>query len=49
VSYGIGIVKPISIFVNSHGTAKKGFSDRDLEKLISQNFDLRPGMIIRDL
>lgn len=49
VGYGIGIAKPISIFVNTLGTVKTGMSDRDLEGLIADNFDLRPGIIIRDL
>lgn len=49
VGYGIGIAKPISIFIDSHGTVKKGMNDRDLEKLVADNFDLRPGYIMRDL
>jgi S-adenosylmethionine synthetase len=28
---------------------KNGLTDHDLEKLIAKNFDLRPGIIIRDL
>lgn len=49
VTYGIGLAKPINIFVDTHGTVKEGMDDRDLEKLVSVNFDLRPGIIIRDL
>lgn len=49
VTYGIGITHPISIFVDSHGTVKKGTTDSDLVILISKNFDLRPGMIIKEL
>merc|ERR1712217_159307 len=47
VSYGIGLAHPLSINVNSYGTGK--YSDADLVKIINLNFDLRPGVIIRDL
>merc|ERR1719184_164984 len=47
VSYGIGLAHPLSVFVNSYGTGR--YSDADLTKIISHNFDLRPGMIIKEL
>jgi len=47
VSYGIGLAHPLSINVNSYGTGK--YSDPDLVKIVNLNFDLRPGVIIRDL
>merc|ERR1719313_1016404 len=47
VSYGIGLAHPLSVYVNSYGTGR--YSDADLTKIINQNFDLRPGMIIKDL
>jgi len=47
VSYSIGVAHPMSLFVNSYGTGKK--SDSELLEIVKQNFDLRPGMIIRDL
>lgn len=49
VSYAIGVAKPLSIFVDSYGTAQDGRSDADLLKIVENNFDLRPGCIIRDL
>jgi len=49
VSYAIGVAKPLSIFVDSYGTATGGRSDADLLKIVENNFDLRPGCIIRDL
>jgi S-adenosylmethionine synthetase len=49
VSYAIGIAKPLSIFVDSYGTALKGKTDKDLLDIIEKNFDLRPGMIIQAL
>merc|ERR1712154_469551 len=47
VSYGIGLAHPLSVYVNSYGTGR--YSDADLTKIINQNFDLRPGMIIKEL
>ena len=47
VSYSIGLAHPMSLFVNSYGTGKK--SDTELLEIVNKNFDLRPGMIIRDL
>jgi len=49
VSYAIGVAKPLSIFVDSYGTAQDGRTDADLLKIVEANFDLRPGCIIRDL
>jgi len=47
VSYAIGIAKPLSVYVNSYGTGVK--SDAELLAIIEKNFDLRPGMIIKEL
>lgn len=47
VSYSIGIAEPMSLFVNSYGTGKK--SDAELLAIVKKNFDLRPGMIMKDL
>jgi S-adenosylmethionine synthetase len=47
VSYAIGVAKPLSIFVDSYGTG--AVSDEKLLEIIKENFDLRPGCIIRDL
>jgi len=49
VSYAIGVAHPLSVYVDSYGTAKDGKSDADLLNIINNNFDLRPGVIIRDL
>jgi len=49
VTYGIGISHPISVFIDSHGTVLKGLTDTDLVEIVLKNFDLRPGMIIKDL
>jgi len=47
ISYAIGVAEPLSIFVDSYGTGKK--SDAELLEVIKQNFDLRPGCVVRDL
>jgi S-adenosylmethionine synthetase len=47
ISYAIGVAKPLSVFVDTYGTGKK--TDREILDIILANFDLRPGIIIRDL
>jgi S-adenosylmethionine synthetase len=47
VSYAIGVATPLSINVETYGTSAK--SEEELVKIVEQNFDLRPGCIIRDL
>lgn len=47
VSYAIGVAKPLSVNVETYGTGKK--TEAELVKIIEDNFDLRPGCIIRDL
>jgi len=47
VSYAIGIAEPLSLFVDTYGTSDK--SDAELVAIINKNFDLRPGVIVRDL
>lgn len=49
LSYAIGVPYPLSIFVDTYGTATGGRSDTDLTEIVKKNFDLRPGCIIRDL
>ena len=45
LSYAIGVAKPISILVDSFGTGK--LSDAELTQLVQDQFDLRPGAIIK--
>ncbi|CAH8589279.1 unnamed protein product [Heterobilharzia americana] len=47
LSYAIGIAEPLAINVNSYGTGK--ISDKQLLNIIEKNFDLRPGVIVKDL
>lgn len=47
IAYAIGVAQPLSINVETFGTSQ--YSDNILVELIENNFDLRPGAIIRDL
>ena len=47
VAYAIGMAHPLSVNVETFGTGK--ISDEEIARLVSENFDLRPGAIIRDL
>jgi S-adenosylmethionine synthetase len=47
VAYAIGVAKPLSVNVETFGTSE--YPDELLVELIEENFDLRPGAIIRDL
>jgi S-adenosylmethionine synthetase len=47
LSYAIGVAEPLSIFVDTYGTSEK--SQTELVDIISKNFDLRPGVIVKEL
>lgn len=47
LAYAIGSLKPIAVDINTYGTGK--FSDVGMENVVSDVFDLRPGMIIKHL
>ena len=47
VGYAIGVAEPLSVNVNSYNTGK--VSDQKLLEIINNNFDLRPGMISKQL
>ena len=49
VSYAIGVAEPVSLYVNTYGTALVPMSDAEIAKVVGQLFDLRPAAIIRDL
>ncbi len=49
VAYSIGIAEPLSIHVNTYGTAKNGLTDHQVVKIIKNNFDFRPYNIIKEL
>lgn len=45
LSYAIGVAQPVSIYVNTYGTAKVGLSDGEIAQKIGELFDLRPKAI----
>jgi len=47
LAYAIGVARPLSVNVETFGTGST--SDEEIERLIGEHFDLRPGAIIRDL
>lgn len=47
LSYAIGVAEPLSIFVETYGTSPK--TSDELVQIIRDNFDLRPGVIVREL
>jgi S-adenosylmethionine synthetase len=49
LSYGIGMAEPINVHIDAFGTAKNNLKNQDLVKLVLANFDLRPGVLIREL
>eukprot|EP00920_Eleutheroschizon_duboscqi_P005085 GHVT01011803.1.p1 GENE.GHVT01011803.1~~GHVT01011803.1.p1 ORF type:complete len:468 (+),score=76.12 GHVT01011803.1:956-2359(+) len=49
VAYSIGVAQPLSLAVDSYGTVSGGLHDEDLTEILLENFDFRPGCIIRDL
>jgi S-adenosylmethionine synthetase len=46
-SYAIGVAEPLSIYVDTYGTSK--YTSTQLVEIIRKNFDLRPGVIVKDL
>ncbi|MED6238668.1 S-adenosylmethionine synthase isoform type-1 [Ataeniobius toweri] len=47
VSYAIGVAHPLSISLFTYGSSQK--TESELLKIVNKNFDLRPGVIVRDL
>lgn len=47
VSYAIGVPEPLSMYIDTYGTGT--LPEEEILNLVKQNFDLRPGCIIRDL
>ena len=46
VAYAIGLARPVSIFVDTAGTAKGNLSDGQIAEKIGTIFDLRPAKIV---
>ena len=47
LSYAIGVPEPVSLFVETYGTSDR--SSDELVSIIRNNFDLRPGVIVKEL
>jgi S-adenosylmethionine synthetase len=47
VAYAIGVARPLSLLIETFGTEK--ISREAIVELVQENFDLRPGAILRDL
>ncbi|KAG0673288.1 methionine adenosyltransferase sam2 [Kluyveromyces marxianus] len=46
-SYAIGIAEPLSLHVDTYGTAT--IPDEEVIEIIKKNFDLRPGVLVKEL
>ncbi|HET8573833.1 MAG TPA: methionine adenosyltransferase [Edaphocola sp.] len=49
VSYAIGVVEPMGIYINTYGTAKVDLNDGEIAKVVSRIFDMRPYFIEKRL
>lgn len=49
VSYAIGLADPLSIHVEDYGSSKMGLTETDYLRIIENNFNFRPGNIIKEL
>lgn len=49
ISYAIGVVEPVSVYVNTYGKSAVNCSDGDIAKKVSEIFDLRPAAIEKRL
>ncbi len=47
ISYAIGVAEPLSVMVDTFGTG--AVSDQKLDEIVKEEFDLRPGEIIKNL
>ncbi|SDW43476.1 methionine adenosyltransferase [Lutibacter oricola] len=45
VSYAIGVVEPMGIYVNTYGTANVDLADGEIAEIVSSIFDMRPSAI----
>ncbi|MEN8764913.1 MAG: methionine adenosyltransferase [Wenyingzhuangia sp.] len=49
VSYAIGVVEPMGVFVNTYGTSKINLTDGQIAEIVTKLFDMRPIAIERRL
>ncbi len=48
VAYAIGVARPVSLFVNTLGTAHVGMTDAEISAIVDEMFDMRPASIERE-
>ena len=46
LAYAIGVARPVSVLVDTFGTASAGIEDSQIADFVTDNIDLRPGAII---
>ena len=46
LAYAIGVARPVSVYINTYGTAKAGLDDGQIAEKVKDLFDLRPAAII---
>ena len=49
VSYAIGVVEPMALYVSTYGTSKVNMTDGEIAKKINELFDMRPSSIEKRL
>jgi S-adenosylmethionine synthetase len=49
LAYAIGVAKPVSVLVDTFGTAADGLTDAQIATAVNKVFDLRPAAIIQSL
>jgi S-adenosylmethionine synthetase len=49
VAYAIGVARPVSLYVNTKGTARVAMTDAEISAKVNEIFDLRPHRIEQDL
>jgi len=49
VAYAIGVAQPVSLYVNTRGTAKVNLTDGEISKIVAGIFDMRPNAIEKRL
>jgi S-adenosylmethionine synthetase len=47
LSYAIGVAEPLSLFIETYGTSTR--SSDELVEIVRKNFDMRPGVIVKEL
>ena len=49
VAYAIGVVEPMSIFIDTYGSSNVDFTDGEIAEKVKEIFDMRPGIIEKRL